>query len=373
MEHDPYAVIEALTIAGFATGVGDRATSTSAASTRSRRGACEHAIEEARRRGYLGDDVMGEGFAFDIELRRGAGAYICGEETALFNSLEGKRGEPRNKPPFPVAARPVRQADRHQQRRDADQRARDPVDRRARRTRRSAPTTPPARACSASRGNVGAPGSVRGRLRHHAARAAARWRAASRASSGRCCSAAPRAASSTPDDLDIELSFEDARAGGYTLGSGVVMVFDDDGGPGRHRAADRAVLPRRVLRAVRALPRRDGSSGGGAAPARRANARSARATDELALLERHRQRDDGRLDLRARADGRERRASRPIARLSGRSRGRRRDRGPARAAAAPARPRGRRRDGARARGGHDPGGAAARRASTPRRSATPRT
>ncbi len=45
---------------------------------------------------------MGEGFRFDIELRRGAGAYICGEETALFNSIEGLRGEPRNKPPFPV-------------------------------------------------------------------------------------------------------------------------------------------------------------------------------------------------------------------------------------------------------------------------------
>ena len=45
---------------------------------------------------------MGEGFAFDIELRRGAGAYICGEETALFESIEGKRGEPRNKLPFPV-------------------------------------------------------------------------------------------------------------------------------------------------------------------------------------------------------------------------------------------------------------------------------
>src|SRR6476660_9114607 len=45
---------------------------------------------------------MGEGSEFDIDLRRGAGAYICGEETALFNSLEGKRGEPRNKPPFPV-------------------------------------------------------------------------------------------------------------------------------------------------------------------------------------------------------------------------------------------------------------------------------
>jgi len=50
----------------------------------------------------LGDDVMGTGFAFDIELRIGAGAYVCGEETALFQSIEGYRGEPRNKPPFPV-------------------------------------------------------------------------------------------------------------------------------------------------------------------------------------------------------------------------------------------------------------------------------
>ena len=62
------------------------------------------AIAEARRRGYLGDDVLGEGFAFDIEIRKGAGAYICGEETAIFNSIEGFRGEPRNKPPFPVDA-----------------------------------------------------------------------------------------------------------------------------------------------------------------------------------------------------------------------------------------------------------------------------
>ena len=56
----------------------------------------------AREAGLLGDDILGSGFAFDIELRRGAGAYICGEETALFESIEGKRGEPRNKPPFPV-------------------------------------------------------------------------------------------------------------------------------------------------------------------------------------------------------------------------------------------------------------------------------
>jgi NADH-quinone oxidoreductase subunit F len=60
------------------------------------------AIEAARAAGLLGADVMNSGFAFDVELRSGAGAYICGEETSLFNSIEGKRGEPRNKPPFPV-------------------------------------------------------------------------------------------------------------------------------------------------------------------------------------------------------------------------------------------------------------------------------
>jgi NADH-quinone oxidoreductase subunit F len=101
MEHDPFALLEALTIAGYATGAergflyvrGEYPLAT-------RR--LEHAIDRLRARGYLGDDVMGEGFAFDVELRRGAGAYICGEETALFNSIEGRRGEPRNKPPFPV-------------------------------------------------------------------------------------------------------------------------------------------------------------------------------------------------------------------------------------------------------------------------------
>jgi NADH-quinone oxidoreductase subunit F len=61
----------------------------------------QHAIEAARARGFLGADALGAGFTFDVELRRGAGAYICGEETALLNSIEGQRGEPRNKPPFP--------------------------------------------------------------------------------------------------------------------------------------------------------------------------------------------------------------------------------------------------------------------------------
>jgi len=61
-----------------------------------------HAVDQARARGFLGDDVMGAGFSFDIDIRRGAGAYIAGEETALINSIEGKRAEPRNKPPFPA-------------------------------------------------------------------------------------------------------------------------------------------------------------------------------------------------------------------------------------------------------------------------------
>ena len=63
-----------------------------------------HALAIARDAGYLGADILGSGFSFDIEIRRGAGAYVCGEETALFNSIEGRRGEPRNKPPFPFEA-----------------------------------------------------------------------------------------------------------------------------------------------------------------------------------------------------------------------------------------------------------------------------
>ncbi len=103
MEGDPFAVLEAMSIAAYATGCqhgwiyirGEypRATST-----------LQTAVETARRRGYLGDDILGTGFTFDVTVFRGAGAYICGEETAIFNSIEGFRGEPRNKPPFPVDA-----------------------------------------------------------------------------------------------------------------------------------------------------------------------------------------------------------------------------------------------------------------------------
>jgi NADH-quinone oxidoreductase subunit F len=102
MEADPFAVVEGMTIAAHATGCeqGYLYVRTEYPLARER---IENAIGQARAKGFLGADVAGSGMAFDIEVRRGAGAYICGEETALFNSIEGKRGEPRNKPPFPVA------------------------------------------------------------------------------------------------------------------------------------------------------------------------------------------------------------------------------------------------------------------------------
>ncbi|MDT7789439.1 MAG: NADH-quinone oxidoreductase subunit, partial [Pseudonocardiales bacterium] len=102
MEGDPFAVIESMTIAGFAAGC-----SRGYLYLRGEYPLALHllrnAIAKARERNFLGENIMGhEGFSFDIEIRRGAGAYICGEETAIFNSIEGFRGEPRSKPPFPV-------------------------------------------------------------------------------------------------------------------------------------------------------------------------------------------------------------------------------------------------------------------------------
>jgi NADH-quinone oxidoreductase subunit F len=101
MEDDPFALVEAMAIAAYATSC-ERGFVYIRAEYPLAHTRIENAIAQARARGFLGDDVMGSGFSFDIELRIGAGAYVCGEETALFQSIEGYRGEPRNKPPFPV-------------------------------------------------------------------------------------------------------------------------------------------------------------------------------------------------------------------------------------------------------------------------------
>jgi NADH-quinone oxidoreductase subunit F len=171
---------------------------------------------------------MGEGFAFDVEIRRGAGAYICGEETALFNSIEGRRGEPRNKPPFPVThglfGRPtginnvetlvnVLEVLRIGGPAYAELGTPDSTG-----TRLfclsgdvqvpgvyEVPCGTPLRELLALAGGVRGGGELRAILLGGAA-----------------------GGFIGPEDLDLPLSFEGAREAGATLGSGVVMVFDRD-------------------------------------------------------------------------------------------------------------------------------------------------
>ncbi len=101
LEGDPHAVIEAMAIAGYAIGADQgyvyvRAEYPIAVKR------LQIAIDQAREYGLLGKDIFGTGFNFDLDIRLGAGAFVCGEETALMTSIEGKRGEPRPRPPFPA-------------------------------------------------------------------------------------------------------------------------------------------------------------------------------------------------------------------------------------------------------------------------------
>ena len=101
LEGDPHSVIEAMAIAGYAIGSDQgyiyvRAEYPVAVKT------LHQAIGQAREYGLLGENILGKGFHFDVEVRLGAGAFVCGEETALMTSIEGKRGEPRPRPPFPA-------------------------------------------------------------------------------------------------------------------------------------------------------------------------------------------------------------------------------------------------------------------------------
>jgi NADH:ubiquinone oxidoreductase subunit F (NADH-binding)/(2Fe-2S) ferredoxin len=101
LEGDPHAVIEGMIIAGYAVGSSQgyiycRAEYPLAVKT------LNIAIKQAREFGFLGDNILGTDFSFDLEVRQGAGAFVCGEETALMASVEGRRGEPRPRPPFPA-------------------------------------------------------------------------------------------------------------------------------------------------------------------------------------------------------------------------------------------------------------------------------
>ena len=223
-EHDPFAVIESMTIAGLATGAvhgwiyirGEYPRATAR---------LEGAIAQARAAGLLGDDVAGSGQRFDIELRRGAGAYICGEETALFNSIEGFRGEPRNKPPFPTTqglfSQPTAINNPETLVNVLDIVIDGPAAYRSVGTERS-----PGTRLFCLSGRVGVPGlyevpfgTTLGQLLDLAggpvgSLAAVLLGGAAGVFVG-------------PDTLDMPLTLEDARDAGATLGSGVVTVFDN--------------------------------------------------------------------------------------------------------------------------------------------------
>jgi NADH-quinone oxidoreductase subunit F len=101
LEKDPHLLIEGMAISAFALKV-EKGYIYLRAEYPSAKEILEKAIGQAYKDGFLGENIMGKGFHFDLSVHRGAGAYICGEETALINSIEGKRGQPRLKPPFPV-------------------------------------------------------------------------------------------------------------------------------------------------------------------------------------------------------------------------------------------------------------------------------
>lgn len=226
MEEDPFALVEAMTIAGFATGC-ERGYLYIRGEYPKATARLKDAIEQARARGWLGDDVMGEGVRFDIELRRGAGAYICGEETSLFNSLEGLRGEPRNKPPFPVNAglfhKPTVVNNVETLANVLDILA------------HGGPTF-------ASSGTPGSSGTklfcVSGAVERpglYEAPFGITLRElidlSGGVTKGRSLKAILLGGAAgvfvTPDELDMPLTFEGTRAAGATLGSGVIMLFDD--------------------------------------------------------------------------------------------------------------------------------------------------
>ncbi|MDR0971811.1 MAG: NADH-quinone oxidoreductase subunit NuoF [Bacteroidales bacterium] len=101
LEGDPHSVLEAMTINGYAIGATKGLIYIRAEYPLAIQRLLT-AIDQSREYGLLGEDILGSGFNFDIELRYGAGAFVCGEETALIHSMEGKRGEPTFKPPFPA-------------------------------------------------------------------------------------------------------------------------------------------------------------------------------------------------------------------------------------------------------------------------------
>ena len=226
MEGDPFSVIEAMTIAAYATGA-EKGYIYLRGEYPLARERLQHAIDEARANGVLGQKVHGLGVRFDIELRVGAGAYICGEETAIFNSIEGYRGEPRNKPPFPVEAGLFRKPTVVN---NIETLINVPEILRVGGAKYaeigSGISTGPRLFCLS--GSVQRPGVYEV---PHGTSLRDLIALAGGVKSGRELKAVLLGGAAggfiRPDEIDMPLTFEATRAAGSTLGSGVVMLFDD--------------------------------------------------------------------------------------------------------------------------------------------------
>jgi NADH-quinone oxidoreductase subunit F len=226
IEEDPFAIIEAMTIEAFAVGA-----SRGYLYLRAEYPLCEarlaNAITQARVAGLLGPDILGSGFSFDIEVRRGAGAYICGEETSLFESIEGHRPEPRNKPPFPVE---VGLFGKPTAVNNIETLANIPliVSDGAEAWRALGTTGSPGPKLFCVSGNVARPGVYEVRF---GATLGGLIELAGGVRGGRAIRAVLLGGAAGvfvgPDALAMPLTFEDTRTAGATLGSGVVMVYDE--------------------------------------------------------------------------------------------------------------------------------------------------
>jgi len=227
MEGDPHLVLEGLAIAAYAVRAHQGYIYVRGEYPAAYR-ALEAAITEAREAGYLGGNLLGSGFDLEVELFRGAGAYICGEETALFESMEGKRGFPRMKPPFPTThglfGKPTAIN-------NVETLCNLPfiIDKGVEAYRRIGTEKSPGPKLFCVSGDVTRPGLyevpfgvtlyhllyyLAGGLRNHYGLQAVLFGGAA-------------GAFATEEHLDVRLTFEDLRAAGLPLGSGVVMVFDE--------------------------------------------------------------------------------------------------------------------------------------------------
>ena len=312
IEGDPFAVVEAMTIAALRDRLRARLRLPARRVPARRAPARGRASRQARERGFLGDGhPAAPGFAFDIEIRKGAGAYICGEETAIFNSIEGYRGEPRNKPPFPVVeglfGKPtvVNNVETLVNVLDIVARGRPRV------RRRSAPRNRRARSCSACRARSSGPASTRcrsaprcGELLELAGGVAGGPAAAGGAARrGRGRVRGPRRARPAADLRGR------ARERGATLGSGVVLVIDDAIDLAAHAACG---SPRSsaTSRCGQCVPCRVGTVRQQEALARlRSGATRGTAARRAGADRRDRAGDARRLDLRSRARPRRARSS----------------------------------------------------------------